>query len=100
VYEAESGERGLELLEREDPDVAIIDVGLPGLSGFEVARRIRERPSGRAMLLLALTGHDSPGDFERSAKAGFDYHIVKPVDVDELARLISGRPASSVATRC
>ena len=98
VYEAENGERGLELLERENPDVAIIDIGLPGLSGFEVARRIRERPSGRAMLLLALTGYGSASDVERSAKAGFDYHIVKPVDIDELARLISGRTAISVAT--
>lgn len=95
VYDAENGERGLELLERENPDVAIIDIGLPGLSGFEVARRIRERPNGRGMLLLALTGYGFPADYERSAEAGFDHHLVKPVDVDDLARLLKGAAASA-----
>jgi PAS domain S-box-containing protein len=89
VYEAADGVRGLTLLETEHPEVAIIDIGLPGLDGYEVARRIRERPNGRAMLLLALTGYGSPSDYERSAEAGFDHHLVKPVDPSELARLLS-----------
>jgi two-component system CheB/CheR fusion protein len=90
VYEAADGVRGLTLVETEHPEVAIIDIGLPGLDGYEVARRIRERPNGRAMLLLALTGYGSPSDYERSAEAGFDHHLVKPVDPSELARLLSG----------
>lgn len=89
VYDAASGARGLELLETERPDVAIIDIGLPGLNGYQVARRIREHPNGRAMLLVALTGYGSPSDYQHSAEAGFDYHLVKPVDPDELRRLFS-----------
>jgi CheY-like chemotaxis protein len=88
VWEAEDGDRGLALLETEHPDVAIIDIGLPGLDGYTIAQRIRERPGGREMLLLALTGYGSPGDHKRSAEAGFDYHLVKPVDLTELARLL------------
>jgi len=89
VYDAADGVRGLELLEVEHPDVAIIDIGLPGLDGYEVARRIREHPNGRAMLLLALTGYGFPSAFQQSAKAGFDRHLIKPVDPDMLARLLS-----------
>jgi len=57
-----------------------------------VAKRIREEPHGRGMLLLALTGHDSTGDAARSLDHGFDHHLVKPVDLDRLARLISEGP--------
>ena len=89
VYEAADGGRGLELLEIEHPDVAIIDIGLPGLNGYQVARRIREHLNGRAMLLLALTGYGRPGDYRNSAEAGFDHHLLKPIDPDELRRLFS-----------
>lgn len=95
VYDAADGVRGLALLETEHPEVAIIDIGLPGLDGYQVARRIRERPNGRAMLLLALTGYGAPGDFARSAEAGFDHHLVKPVDPSELARLFGERTYSA-----
>jgi CheY-like chemotaxis protein len=95
VYEAEDGYRGLELLDREHPDVAIIDIGLPGLDGYQVARRIRARPNGHAMLLVALTGYGSLCDHEHSVEAGFDHHLVKPVDVDELGRLLDERVACS-----
>lgn len=91
VYEAEDGYRGLELLDREHPDVAIIDIGLPGLDGYQVARRIRAHPKGRAMVLLALTGYGSLRDHAHSAEAGFDHHLVKPVDTDELGRLLDER---------
>ncbi|MGB2715151.1 MAG: ATP-binding protein [Vicinamibacterales bacterium] len=88
VYEAENGHHGLELLETVHPEAAVIDIGLPGLDGYEVARRIRMQPRGRAMLLLALTGYGFPSDYERSAAAGFDHHLIKPVDPDELTRLL------------
>jgi signal transduction histidine kinase/ActR/RegA family two-component response regulator len=88
VYNAPDGIRGLELMKAERPDVAIIDVGLPGLDGYQVARRIREHLNGRAMLLLALTGYGRPRDYQHSTEAGFDYHLVKPVDLDTLACLL------------
>jgi len=90
VIEAEDGARGLELLETENPEVAIIDIGIPGLDGYQVAKHIRARPGGEAMLLLAFTGYGFPSDLERSAESGFDHHLVKPVDPYELARLIVG----------
>jgi signal transduction histidine kinase len=88
VYEATDGVRGIELLKAVRPHVAIIDVSLPGMDGYDVARRIREKPQGRGMLLLALTGHGSPGDSKHSLEHGFDRHLVNPVDPDDLARLI------------
>ena len=89
VYDAADGIRGLELLKVARPDVAIIDIGLPRLDGYEVARRIRKEPHGRGMLLVALTGYDAPGDALRSKAHGFDHHLVKPVDPDRLAHLLS-----------
>jgi len=88
VYDATDGVRGIELLNVVRPEVGIIDVSLPGMDGYQVARRIREKPQGRGMLLLALTGYDSPGDSTHSLEHGFDYHLVKPVDPDYLASLI------------
>ena len=93
VYDAADGVRGLELLNAERPDVGIIDIGLPRMDGYQVARRIREEPHGRGMLLLALTGYGSPGDSKRSAEDGFDHHLVKPVDPQELARLLDENAA-------
>ena len=88
VHDAPDGERGLKLLDVVRPDVGIIDISLPAMDGYEVARRIRAEPQGRNMLLLALTGYDAP-DAARHARAhGFDYHLVKPVDPDLLARMI------------
>jgi PAS domain S-box-containing protein len=95
VYDAPDGIRGLELMETEHPNVAIIDIGLPGLDGYQIARRIREHPNGRAMLLLALTGYGFPSDYQQSVDAGFDHHLVKPVDQDALARLLSGAAEGS-----
>ncbi len=86
VYDAADGVRGLELLNAVRPDVGIIDIGLPRMDGYQVARRIREVPHGRDMLLLALTGYGSPGDARRRRpEHGFDHHLVKPVDPDQLA---------------
>ena len=90
VFDASDGVRGLAVTEAERPDVAIIDIGLPGMDGYQIARRIRERPYGPSMLLLALTGYGFPSDHQRSAEAGFDRHLIKPVDPDELLRLLGG----------
>lgn len=88
VFDAPDGIRGLELLNAVHPDVGIIDIGLPRMDGYQVARRIREVPHGRNMLLLALTGYGAPGDSKLSVEHGFDYHLVKPVDPDRLTHLI------------
>jgi len=95
VYDAADGARGLELLNVVRPDVGIIDIGLPVMDGYEVAKRIREEPHGRQMLLLALTGYDAPQSTRRSTELGFDYHLVKPVDPERLTRLITGSVAAA-----
>jgi len=70
------------------PEVALIDIGLPGLNGHEVARRIREQPALRRALLIAQTGWGEPEDFRRSREAGFDHHLMKPAELSTLLELI------------
>jgi two-component system, sensor histidine kinase len=89
VYDAPDGTAGLQLVNVVRPDVGIIDIGLPVMDGYEVAKRIREEPHGRRMLLLALTGYGATKDPQRSTERAFDYHLVKPVDADQLTRLIT-----------
>jgi len=94
VIEAEEGYAGLQLLRAQAPDVAFIDVGLPGLDGYEIARRFRcesdgKRPDGRKVLLVALTGYGTPDALERSRRAGFDHHLIKPVNPEALYRLLN-----------
>jgi CheY-like chemotaxis protein len=84
VHEAEDGVEGLAEALRLQPDVALVDVGLPRLDGYEVARRVRATPQRRDMLLIALTGYGLAGDRDRALKAGFDLHLVKPVDPEKL----------------
>ena len=98
VYDARDGVRGIELLEAKHPDVAIIDIGLPGLNGYQVAQRVRALPNGRAVVLVALTGYGRPSDQRRSTEAGFDYHLVKPVDPDALRSLLqtAARPVQAL----
>jgi signal transduction histidine kinase/ActR/RegA family two-component response regulator len=74
---------------RYRPEVAIIDIGLPGYDGYEVARNVRRSTGGDAMYLIALTGYGQPEDKQRAEEAGFDLHIVKPVDPAHLTTLIA-----------
>ena len=60
----------------------LLDIGMPGMDGYEVARRIRAMPAGGATLLIALTGWGQQEDVRRSFEAGFDHHLVKPLDID------------------
>jgi signal transduction histidine kinase len=81
VSEADEGCEGLQLLKTEVPDVAFIDVGLPGLDGYEIARRFRSECGESArVLLVALTGYGTPDALERSRRAGFDHHHINPVN--------------------
>ena len=92
VYEAADGEAGLEAALRLRPDVALIDVGLPGLDGYEVARAIRRR-DGAAIRLVALTGYGQPEDRRYALAVGFDAHLVKPASPGALLSAIQGSPA-------
>jgi signal transduction histidine kinase len=88
------GAQALDAVARRDPDVVLLDIGLPVLDGLEVARRVRERCGARRPLLVAVTGLGQPDDFRRSARAGFDHHLVKPIDLPLLEQLL----ASAVTT--
>jgi two-component system CheB/CheR fusion protein len=81
---AENGSEGLALIDELLPPVAILDVGLPGIDGFEVARRLRADPRHSGMLLIALTGYGQAAERARGQEAGFDEHLVKPVNFEEL----------------
>src|SRR6185503_2303963 len=87
VYDVVDGVRGLELLNVVYPEVGIIDVDLPNMDGYELAKRIRSHPHGRTMLLLGLT--NGTGGSELSSEYAFDHRLVRPVDFDHLGRLIS-----------
>jgi signal transduction histidine kinase/CheY-like chemotaxis protein len=84
VLEAANGPDGLAMLLNERPDIALIDIGLPGLSGYEVVMRLREECSGRRPQLFAVTGYGRPEDEEAAEAAGFDGHIVKPICLEKL----------------
>ena len=87
---AASGREGLELIIREQPDIAIVDIGLPELDGYEVARRIRAAEAhGRRMKLIALTGYGQPQDIQRALDAGFDHHLVKPLQPELLSEVLA-----------
>src|SRR5215470_7182122 len=87
VLEAASGADGVELALRRSPDLVLLDVGLPDLDGYEVARRLREQ-LGDQIRLVALTGYGQPTDRARSEEAGFDEHLVKPMDPSKLGAVI------------
>jgi CheY-like chemotaxis protein len=74
------------------PELILLDLGLPKLSGHDAARRIRQQPWGQAMILVALTGWGQEEDRRKSSEAGFDHHLVKPVDHAQLNRLIAAMP--------
>ena len=90
VEAAGDGPQGLDIARAKTPAVALIDIGLPGMDGYEVARRLRALAGPRSFL-VALTGYSDPDDRKRAEEAGFDAHVVKPVDPDELTRLLARR---------
>jgi signal transduction histidine kinase len=92
VYSAANGALALESAERHLPEVALLDIGMPKLDGYEVARRIRAQPWGSRITLVALTGWGQESDRRRSGEAGFDSHLVKPLDLDKLTELLERLP--------
>jgi CheY-like chemotaxis protein len=88
VSVAADGSQALEAIQNEQPDVAIVDIGLPGIDGFEVARRLRRDRQNDQVRLIALTGYGRSEDRDAVLEAGFNAHVVKPPRHDELVRLI------------
>ena len=97
VVTASNGALALECAERHRPEVVLLDIGMPMLDGYEVARRIRVQPWGQKITLVALTGWGQDSDRRRSREAGFDSHLVKPLDMDKLTELLEKLPPSPQA---
>jgi CheY-like chemotaxis protein len=91
VAVAHDGREALVLAASFDPDAAVLDIGLPGMDGYELARRIRALAAARPPRLVALTGYGQDGDRVRAREAGFDVHLVKPVDLDAVVGLFADR---------
>jgi two-component system, sensor histidine kinase len=89
VAAAGDGREALSQFERFEPNVVLLDIGMPGMDGYEVARRIRALPSGESTPLIAVTGWGQQEDVRRCFEAGFDHHLVKPLDVNRLWEIIA-----------
>jgi CheY-like chemotaxis protein len=87
---AHDGTNGLAAIEAFHPDIVFMDIGMPGLDGYEVCRRIRQMPSQRSVVLVAVTGWGQAQDKRRALEVGFDAHLTKPVDPDAVAQLLAG----------
>ena len=79
----------LELVSRFRPDIALIDIGLPSMDGYDLARRLREMPGMASVFLVAITGYAREEDKQASHEAGFNLHLVKPVEPSRLEKLIA-----------
>jgi PAS domain S-box-containing protein len=96
IRTAQDGLEAVELAEAFVPDVLLLDIGLPKLNGYDACRRIREQPWGKNIFIVAVTGWGQEEDRRRSQEAGFDQHLVKPVDQAPLERLLASRTTSAV----
>ncbi len=96
VHAAADGLQALEAATRLRPDLMLLDIGMPGLNGYELARRIRSLEWGRSAVLVALTGWGQDNDRRQSREAGFDSHWVKPLDSRKLATLLQSLPPTAV----
>jgi len=97
AHGAREGVSGVTAALQLSPDLTLVDIGLPGIDGYEVARRIRSAPVGRHLRLLALTGYGLPEDRARALAAGFDAHLVKPVDATSLTAILACEPPTGTA---
>jgi CheY-like chemotaxis protein len=88
VRVADHGKAALAVAQVFRPDMAVLDIGMPDMSGYEVARALRAEPWATGVTLIALTGWGQDSDRRRAIEAGFDHHLIKPVDPDRLAELI------------
>ncbi len=98
VATAYSASAALEAAERLQPDVAFIDIGLPQMDGYEVARRLRASDRCRGIRLVALTGYGQPDDRDEARRAGFDHHLVKPADWRSIGAILAAGPQLAPGT--
>lgn len=92
VRMAHDGPAALDAVQDFRADLVLLDIGLPGLTGLEVAKRIRQLPAHKNIVLAAMTGYGQEKDREHSRQAGFDYHLVKPTDFGELEKILETLP--------
>src|SRR5690606_16172287 len=85
---AYDGMEAVQVARHELPDLVLLDIGLPGMDGYEVARALRNEPSLQGIFLVAVTGYGSQSDRNRAMEAGFDVHLSKPIDFDTLQRRV------------
>jgi two-component system CheB/CheR fusion protein len=95
VHEARDGQEAIDVGLRVRPDVLLLDIGLPQLDGFVVAERLRQEPGLSRMIVIAVTGYGTEEDRRKSMEAGFDSHLLKPVDPNFLERLLIGSSGPS-----
>lgn len=91
VRVAHEGRHALEVAAQFEPEIVLLDLGLPGMDGCQLAEEMRKRACTAHALLIAVTGYGQPSDRQRSHEAGFDHHLVKPVSPEEIQRVINGR---------
>jgi CheY-like chemotaxis protein len=91
VQVAHAGPAALKLANEGRPDVILLDIGMPGMNGYEVARQLRGQGAFADTLLIAVTGYGRASDVKQTESAGFDYHLVKPIDYDKLQSLLAAR---------
>jgi len=91
VVDVENGPAAIDVITRDPPDVAFIDIGLPEMNGYEVAQRLRDRPELDDVLLIALTGYGAPSDVSAARAAGFDEHVIKPAELAKLEKILASK---------
>ncbi len=93
VQAASDGTAALAAVQTAKPDMVLMDIGLPGMDGYEIAKRLRQEPHGRDICLVALTGYGRQEDRDRAIKAGFDFHLTKkPISTEKLRELLRKKP--------
>jgi DNA-binding response OmpR family regulator len=92
VYTAHDGAEALEKAEQSKPDVVLLDLGLPRMSGYEVCRAMRQAPWGKEITIYAVSGWGQEEDKRKSSEAGFNAHLVKPVEPTSLSALLAATP--------
>jgi CheY-like chemotaxis protein len=91
VQTAHDGQTAIDMAKSLLPDIAVVDIGLPGIDGYQVAESLRGDPATSAIRLIALTAYGSAEDRQKSMHSGFEAHLVKPASIDQLCRALGGR---------
>ncbi len=91
VATAYDGYEAVQAVEKSMPDMIVMDLGMPSMDGYEAARRIRRKPESKDVLMIALTGWGQSDARQRTIEAGFDHHLIKPVNFDDIKRIAKGQ---------